>query len=91
MLTIIAGRLPNTVILLLCALLTGTAARYILRERGGVVLGTAAADALDEALRDALALLHVEELVLERSRALVDDENFPDCLLHFHFSFHLLP
>ena len=55
-------------------------------QRSRVVLGTAAADALDEALRDALALLHVEELVLERARARVDDENFPDCLLHFHFS-----
>ena len=38
-----------------------------LGERGRVVLGTAAADALDEALREAGLRLHVEELVLERA------------------------
>lgn len=59
-------------------------------ERGRVVLGTAAADALDEALREAGLRLHVEELVLERARARVDYENFPDCLFHF-LTFPVLP
>ena len=61
-----------------------------LRERGRVVLGTAAADALDEALREAGLRLHVAELVLERARARVDYENFPDCLFHF-LTFPVLP
>ena len=36
-----------------------------LRQGGGVVLGAAAADALDEPLGEARLGLHVEELVLE--------------------------
>ena len=49
-----------------------------LRERGRVVLGTAAANALDEALRETGLRLHVEELVLERAGARVDYEYFSD-------------
>ena len=53
-----------------------------LGERGRVVLGTAAADAFDEALRETGLRLHVEELVLERAGARVDYEYFSDCLFH---------
>ena len=53
-----------------------------LGERGRVVLGTAAADAFDETLRETGFRLHVEELVLERTRARVDYEYFSDCLFH---------
>ena len=53
-----------------------------LGERSRVVLGTAAADAFDEALRETGLRLHVEELVLERAGARVDYEYFSDCLFH---------
>ncbi len=56
-----------------------------LLESFGVILRAAATDALDEALRQPLALLHVEELILERTRTRVDNENFIDCLFHFSF------
>ena len=38
-----------------------------LGERGGVVLGAAAANALDETLGEPRLRLHVEELILERA------------------------
>ena len=59
-------------------------------QRLRVVLRAAAADALDEALREPRLRLHVEELVLERRAPRVDNQYLPDFLLHLilHFTIH---
>src|SRR5574344_787455 len=52
-------------------------------ERLGVRRGPAAADALDDALRETGLRLHVEKLILEGAGSGIDDEYFSDCLFHY--------